>query len=325
MEQTEPSPAVVPQTTIRPKQRVPVVLLFFLLFGLFLLSAWALSANRLEIRSRAATMLTRCWNTVTNQDGELFWPDGCKGSPMTDQSICTEALVPLTDPEQLTYSAWLKAGSQQIAGCVIGAEPPGSDGILTTPAPVACDGPDGSTCTLSSCPKCDGRRCPMIACIEAEGTCLNTVCVQPPVPTGSLTPYPTVVYPLCDGPDGTPCELSTACPVCKPGQPCPAIACDPQEGTCINNRCVMSPVPKQKSSPLSPTKISLPSPTPTPDISHALLPSPSETPVPTPTTVSRRPTPTPIPPRNIAGNRRGGLQNILRFLFPFLFPVLPKP
>lgn len=49
----------------------------------------------------------RCWDKVV--PGELVWPDGCVGSPKTDQ-MCTSALVPLTDAEKIEFKAWADAG-----------------------------------------------------------------------------------------------------------------------------------------------------------------------------------------------------------------------
>lgn len=270
MEQLQTSP-------VHLKRRMPAAVLFFLLFGLILISAWTLSANRLDNRNQAAT-INRGVALPAKGEPHKPVPEGC----YEQQVQC------------------FKAPCDPIVVC-------------PSPSPVACDGPDGSRCTASSCPRCDGRRCPMVACVETEGTCVNNVCLQNPVaiPVSSLTPQPTNAPVRCDGTDGTSCELTTACPVCKPGQPCPAIACDPQEGTCINNQCVVSPAP---------TAYATRPPTPTPTVSKSPRPSPSSTPA--PTVSPRPPTPTPIPPRVIVGNRRGALRNILRFLFPFLSPVL---
>lgn len=133
----------------------------------------------------------------------------------------------------------------RITGTIIqpsSSESSGSGYKLKPPSPVSCDGPEGSVCKLSSCPTCTGPRCPMVACREAEGICRNNVCVQSPP-----TPYPTpLVAPWCDGPNGTSCEISN-CPLCKRGQPCPAIACSTEEGTCVNNRCVAHPLPPSAS------------------------------------------------------------------------------
>lgn len=44
----------------------------------------------------------------------------------------------------------------------------------------------------------------------------------------------------CSGPNGSTCSIG-ACPTCKPGMACPAIACRVQSGTCQNGQCVATP------------------------------------------------------------------------------------
>ncbi len=56
-----------------------------------------------------------CWNRVTSNNGQLYWPNGCKGTPNAD--ICTQVVVPLTSSEITQYDAWVSAGSPMYQGC----------------------------------------------------------------------------------------------------------------------------------------------------------------------------------------------------------------
>lgn len=59
----------------------------------------------------------KCWNHVINNSGQLFWPNGCKGT--TNQTVCTQVIVGLSTQEIIQYNAWLAAGRPIYQGCGI--------------------------------------------------------------------------------------------------------------------------------------------------------------------------------------------------------------
>lgn len=60
-----------------------------------------------------------CWNRARNIDGNLAWPDGCKGISCSDAkvAICTQALVGFSEEEISAYRQWENSLNKQLADC----------------------------------------------------------------------------------------------------------------------------------------------------------------------------------------------------------------
>lgn len=143
------------------------------------------------------------------------------------------------------------------------------DPIIVCPAPIPpCDGPDGSACTLRSCPPCEGRLCPKIMCKEQEGVCQNKQCVTTitgsivvgPVTPGVGKPWGTSVTPTkppsdyCAQSNGSPCTASNCPPPLCNGPTCIPYPCQAWIGTCYNQQCIheyqISPTPTPSCVPI---------------------------------------------------------------------------
>jgi hypothetical protein len=69
------------------------------------------------------TPVTPCWSRVFELNGNLSWPDACRGAmPKTDASgnesfSCAEVITPLAPTELAAYKAWVAGGKQHIPEC----------------------------------------------------------------------------------------------------------------------------------------------------------------------------------------------------------------
>jgi len=57
-----------------------------------------------------------CWNRAKIIDGTVAWPDGCKGITCSEQmvSLCTAAIIPLSNSEIEKYESWRNIDLDQI-------------------------------------------------------------------------------------------------------------------------------------------------------------------------------------------------------------------
>lgn len=200
--------------------------LWRLLFAAFLLVAlpvflWAVATQRIELRKQASIDGPVCWNRVSGTEGNLYWSDGCKGRPHTNQ-VCTQVLVPLSSEEKTGYDQWIASGKPSIPGCdgvaqitpsptcspkpnciegnpqndgrvycvLMGAPPPGTWYCpAATPTPIMCGGiqglvcPSGMTCSYNGSP-----RAPFP---DATGICVNSLPKISITPTSTPTRTPT--------------------------------------------------------------------------------------------------------------------------------------
>lgn len=226
-----------------------------------------------------------CWNRIMFQGGsvtnvmQLSWPDGCRGTPPANQTICTQMTVPLTASEVYAYQQWINAGRPYLPGCEL-YNPTPSPQPTCVPTGQLCGGirgtscPTGTSCVYSNgtnraiypdesgtcqiqlvksgtlCGGISGQSCPIgTRCVyesgldrapfpDASGTCQPTS-VPVACPTGGVYPTPTPTN--CQGPNGSYCTISS-CPVCT-SRICPMYACQERAGTCQNNTCVPNPTP----------------------------------------------------------------------------------
>lgn len=154
------------------RHRIPTILFTLFLIVIIPTTIWAVATNRLDLRNWAASA-TRCWNTVLEQNGVLYWPNGCLGTPPTNHLVCTEALVELTATEQLQYRRWIKL-RRLWPECEMKT-------IKTSPSPGL---PSGCFKKPIHCimPPCD----PIIVCPPFEET-------MTPDPRPSCIPFPTCI------------------------------------------------------------------------------------------------------------------------------------
>jgi hypothetical protein len=57
-----------------------------------------------------------CYNQVFNLNGQLSWPDACRGKLQSGMA-CAEMVTPLTAGEITGYNAWVESGKPAINGC----------------------------------------------------------------------------------------------------------------------------------------------------------------------------------------------------------------
>lgn len=65
----------------------------------------------IDVKDQANPPGTICWNFVTEDAGQTYWPNGCKGTVPTEDLVCTTAIIPLTVAEKEQYNAWKAQGS----------------------------------------------------------------------------------------------------------------------------------------------------------------------------------------------------------------------
>ena len=207
---------------------------------------WAVLTQRIELRKKAAPAPIICWNKAVEVDGQLQWPDSCKGEPTTTAPIaCAQLLVPLTDDEIMQYNDWVAIGKPYIPDCGIPMATPTPD-YYSSPTPVAlqqecglCSAPNdcmsGLTCQYvptptPSCPNGPDGPCsmpanyPYQACVKIDGT---SAC--PPLPP-SPTYYPTPTYYSTPTPYASPYISPTPWSTPSP-TPTPTPACNRQPFT----------------------------------------------------------------------------------------------
>ncbi len=218
-------------------KRIPWIKLLiavFLIVGLPIF-IWAVATQRIELRKRAATTTAEiCWNRVTEFDGKLNWPDGCKGNP--NAQGCAAVLVPLTEEELTGYNAWISNGKPFIPNCSMATPTPGTN---------VCSGKtEGSACTdtcARACPP-DVKVC-TDQCTTRSGFCISGKCET------WITPTPGTN--VCSGKtEGSACT-DTCAPACPPGTPNCIDKCTTRGGVCISGRCEtwLTPTPTRYPTP----------------------------------------------------------------------------
>ncbi len=98
---------------------------------------WCPPASPVPTAFPTPAPLSSCWNKVLAQNGQYYWPDGCRGNP-NPAGPCIEALTPLTTAEEAGYSNWVAAGIPLPSSCYgqVPANPRSTPRPVTNPSPI---------------------------------------------------------------------------------------------------------------------------------------------------------------------------------------------
>lgn len=247
-----------------------------------------------------------CWNRVILQQGDPFWPDGCKGSYPSAGQACTMALVELTSTEKAEYQAWVDAGKPSLPGCgptptpSCVNRPPDCGTQRADGSFVTCDPPPGQTFCPTVSPTCIPLpRCAIEGELNANGQ-LSFCPLDPlreqsycPRPTGFVCPTP----PVCPGAQTLTTTESSRylCPIYM------CVYADPLSSSTPTKTPTRTLSPTRTRTPtrtptrsVTPTKTKTPTPSITRTPTRSQTPTRTSTPSKTPTkTPSRTPTPSP--------------------------------